>query len=98
MDMEALMAQAQELQNKVSAAQEKLDNTRIKGLSEDGSCIIEITGKYNLVKVTINPAVLAKGASAVETVVEKAFRDAKSKADKIIDEVMSQATAGMPMP
>ena len=98
MDMEALMAQAQELQNKVTAAQEKLAATRIKGLSADGSCIMEITGKYDFVSISIKQNILAGGAKKVESVVAEAFRDAKAKADKIIDEVMGQATAGVPMP
>ena len=33
MDMESLMAQAAELQNKVAAAQEKLAQTTIKGIA-----------------------------------------------------------------
>lgn len=98
MDMEALMAQAQELQSKVTAAQEKLGETRIKGLSADASCIIEITGKYDLVNISIKPDILASGVQKVEAVVADAFRDAKAKADKIIDDVMGQATAGVPMP
>lgn len=97
MDMEALMAQAQELQNKVAAAQEKLANTRIKGLAGNGDCIVEITGKYDLVNVSIKPEILALGAQKVSEAVSAAFRDAKAKADKIIDDVMGQATAGMPM-
>lgn len=97
MDMEALMAQAQELQNKVATAQEKLANTRIKGLAGNGDCIVEITGKYDLININIKPEILALGAQKVSEVVSDAFRDAKAKADKIIDDVMGQATAGMPM-
>ncbi len=98
MDMEALMAQAAELQNKVAAAQEKLSQTHVKGISADGMCIIDLTGKYDLGGVTIRPELLAGGADAVAAAVAAAYRDAKQKADTIIDTVMGDATAGMPMP
>ena len=96
--MESLMAQAAELQNKVAAAQEQLANTNVKGLSSDGMCIIDMTCKYDMTKVIINPNIMVSGADAVATAVLSAYQDAKSKADKVIDDVMSSATAGMSLP
>ena len=96
--MESLMAQAAELQNKVAAAQEQLANTNVKGLSSDGMCIIDMTCKYDMTKVIINPNIMVSGADAVAVAVLSAYQDAKSKADKVIDDVMSSATAGMSLP
>lgn len=98
MDMEALMAQAAELQNKVAAAQEKLAQTNVKGIAGNGVCIVDMTGKYDVLKVTIHPSVLSQGADAVSAAVLAAIKDAKEKADVLIDRVMGEATAGMPMP
>ena len=98
MDMESLMAQAAELQNKVAAAQEQLANTNVKGLSSDGMCIIDMTCKVDMTKVIINPNIMVSGADAVAAAVLSAYQDAKSKADKVIDDVMSSATAGMSLP
>ncbi|MFQ6702864.1 MAG: YbaB/EbfC family nucleoid-associated protein [Alphaproteobacteria bacterium] len=98
MDMEALMAQAAELQNKVAAAQEQLGKTVVKGIAQNGACIVDMTGKYDVIKLTINPDVLTQGVAAVETAVVAAYMDAKQKADTIIDKVMGDATAGIPMP
>ncbi len=98
MDMESLMAQAAELQNKVAAAQEKLAQTNVKGIAQNGACIIDMTGKYDVLKVTIHPSVLSSGADAVSAAVLAAIQDAKEKADVLIDKVMGEATAGMPMP
>ena len=92
------MAQAAELQNKVAAAQEQLANTVVKGIASNGACIIDMTGKYDLLKLTINPDVLSGGVSAVENAVMAAYTDAKQKADTIIDQVMGAATAGVPLP
>ncbi len=98
MDMEALMAQAAELQTKVNAAQEKLASMHVKGIAADGACIVDMTGKYDVASVTIRPDVLAGGADAVSGAVLAAMRDAKAKADVVIDQVMGEATAGVPMP
>ena len=98
MDMESLMAQAAELQNKVAAAQEKLAQTNVKGIAGNGACIIDMTGKYDVLKVTIHPSVLSQGADVVSAAVLAAIKDAKEKADVLIDTVMGEATAGMPMP
>ena len=88
MDMESLMAQAGE----------KLGGMHVKGLAAGGACIVDMSGKYDINSVTINPALLAQGAPAVENAVLSAMRDAKAKADTLIDDVMSDATAGMPIP
>ena len=98
MDMESLMAQAAELQNKVAAAQESLAKTVVKGLASNGACIIDMTGKYDLVKITIKPELLSHGADVVADVVSAAYRDAKQKADELIDRVMGDATNGVELP
>ncbi len=98
MDMEALMAQAAELQNKVAAAQDQLAQTKVKGIATGGACIVEMTGKYDVLKITIRPDILSQGADAVSEIVLAALKDAKVKADDIIDQVMGDATAGVQMP
>ena len=98
MDMESLMAQAAELQNKVAAAQESLAKTVVKGIAENGACIVDMTGKYDLVNLTIKPELLAQGAEVVANVVSAAYRDAKQKADDLIDRVMGDATNGVSLP
>lgn len=98
MDMESLMAQAAELQNKVALAQDQLGKTLVKGIAQNGACIIDMTGKYDVIKLTINPGILADGVGAVESAVMAAYMDAKQKADTMIDKVMGDATAGIPMP
>ena len=98
MDFEQLMAQAQELQGKVAAAQEELGRTHVKGIAGAGDCIVELTGKYDIVNLTISDALAARGAAAITETVLAAMRDAKAKADAIIDKIMGEATAGMPMP
>lgn len=98
MDMNDLMAQASQLQAKVSAAQDLLSKTILKGIAGNGDVIVEMSGKYDLINLTIRPDLLTQDISTVEKMVKEAFDDAKAKADTTIDSVMGQATAGMPLP
>ena len=98
MDMEALMAQASALQDTVTAAQEQLASMHVKGIADGGAVIIDMTGKYDLANLTIRDDVMSRGASAVAELVSAAYIDAKTKADALIDRVMGEATAGVPMP
>ncbi|MDE6250172.1 MAG: YbaB/EbfC family nucleoid-associated protein [Alphaproteobacteria bacterium] len=98
MDMENFMATAQQLQDKVAAAQAKLDKMSVKGISANGGCIVDMSGKYDLINLTIRPDVLSMDADAASKIIADAFRDAKAKADKLIDDVMGAATAGIQMP
>jgi len=98
MDMDTLMAQAKQLQDNVAVAQDRLGGMRVKGLAKGGTCIVDMSGKYDIVSITINPSILGQGTAAVEEAVLSALQDAKGKADELIDKVMSEATAGMQLP
>ena len=95
MDMEALMAQAQDLQTKISEAQDSLAQMHVKGIAENGSVIVTMTGKYDLISVVVRPETLSFGAEMVSKLVADAYRDAKQKADALIDKVMSSVTGGL---
>ena len=96
--MKALMEQAKQLQGKVSAAQEQLGTSSVKGIAGNGLVIVELSGKYDLIKLTLNPDLMKEDLETMTALISAAFNDAKSKADDLIDKVMSAATAGMPLP
>lgn len=98
MDMNDLMAQAKQLQNKVANAQDKLAHTNVRGIASGGACIVEMTGKYDLVSLKLRDDISGRSADEIANIVMAAMRDAKEKADNIIDEVMGDATAGIPLP
>lgn len=95
MDMESLMAQAQDLQTKITAAQDDLAQKRVKGIAENGAVVVDMTGKYDLVSVNISQSALSLGAEALSKLVFDAYKDAKAKADILIDKTMSEITGGM---
>ncbi len=97
MEMQDLMQQAQQLQSRVAEAQEKLANTTVRGIADNGACIVEMTGKYDLVSLKLREDISGRVADEISQIVLAALRDAKSKADEVIDNVMSDATADMPI-
>ena len=91
--MEALMAQAHSLQEKIASAQESLAQMHVKGIAENGAVIVDMTGKYDIVSVTISDNILELGATKVSELVTLALKDAKNKADVLIDKTMSTITS-----
>jgi DNA-binding YbaB/EbfC family protein len=100
MDMKSLMEQAKSMQTKVAAAQDQLGNMSVKGVAGSGDkmVIVEMSGKYDLIKLIIMPGLLTEDAETIAAVVASAFNDAKSKADAAIDKLMGEATAGLQLP
>ena len=95
MDMESLMAQAQDLQSKISAAQDELAQKRVKGIADNGAVVVDMTGKYDVISVTVRPEALSFGADKVSNLVLQAYQDAKEKADSLIEKTMSAITGTM---
>ncbi|MCL2369142.1 MAG: YbaB/EbfC family nucleoid-associated protein [Alphaproteobacteria bacterium] len=96
--MKALMEQAKQLQANVSAAQDELGKATVKGIAGNGMAIVEMSGKYDLVKLTLSPELVKEDLDTITAIISAAFNDAKTKADTMIDKVMGEATAGMPLP
>lgn len=98
MEMSDFMEQARALQDKVSAAQELLDKTIVRGLAGNGDVIVTMTGKYDLNDLQISDALLSMDKATVRNLLMGALNDAKAKADAAIDKVMGAATAGLEIP
>lgn len=95
MDLDAMMAQARELQSRVAAAQDNLGKINVKGIAGNGAVIVDMTAKYDVVDVIISDAAMKNGAENLSKIVRDAFIDAKAKADAVIDKTMSDATNGV---
>jgi DNA-binding YbaB/EbfC family protein len=98
MDLNEMMAQAREIQSRVANAQENLSKVNVKGLAGNGACIVEMTGKYDVLNVIISNEAMKKSAAELSEIVADAIRDAKEKADAIIDKEMQAATNGVNLP
>ena len=92
MDMESLMAQAETLQKRIAEAQDSLAQMHVKGIAQNGAVVVGMTGKYDIESVVISDSVMSLGAKAVSDLASSAFKDAKEKADALIEKVMNSVT------
>lgn len=84
-----LMKQAQEMQAKLMAAQNKMNELEVSGTSGGGMVTVVISGKGDMKKLTIDPKLLSPDdVEMVEDLIVAAFNDAKSKLEAKISEQM----------
>ena len=82
-NMQAMMRQAQKMQQDALKAKEELDNTIFEGSASGGLVKVEIDGKFDMVSVKIDPSVVdPEDVEMLEDLVVAAFNDAKAKADE----------------
>ncbi len=98
MNINALMQQAQKMQEDLKRAQEELAMQQVTGESGGGLVTIVMTGKREARKVTIDPSLLGDDKDMLEDLVAAAINDAVNKVGKMKKEKMASITAGLPIP
>ena len=81
-NMQAMMRQAQKMQQDALKAKEELDNTIFEGTASGEMVKIEINGAYEMQSVKINPAVVDPDDIEMLEDLVVADNDAKNKADE----------------
>lgn len=82
-NMQAMMRQAQKMQQDAMKAKEELDNTIFEGTASGEMVKVEINGAFEMQSVKINPAVVdPEDIEMLEDLVVAAYNDAKNKADE----------------
>ena len=81
-NMQAMMRQAQKMQQDAMKAKEELDNAIFEGSASGGMVKVEINGAYDMQSVKIDPSVVdADDVEMLEDLIVAAYNDAKSKID-----------------
>lgn len=94
-----LMQQAQKMQEKMQAAQEKLADMEVTGESGGGMVKIVLTGKYEARKITVDPSLYQENdQEMLEDLILAAINDAVHKVEAENKDSMSGMTAGMSLP
>ena len=94
-----MMKQAQELQNKMSEAQKKVEQLEAEGSSGGGLIKIIIDGKNVVKSVHIDDSLInSEEKEILEDLIVAAFNDAKEKIQKKISDEMSSITGGIKLP
>ncbi len=94
-----MMKQAQQLQKKMSEAQEKLNNIEVEGLSGGGLVKITATAKGIFKRITIDDTLMKiEEKEILEDLIIAAINDAKQKGEVAAQEEMKSLTGGLPLP
>ncbi len=93
-----LMKQAQAMQANMQKVQDELAQIEVEGQSGAGLVKVQITCKYDVKRVTIDPSLVGDDKEMLEDLVAAAFNDAARRVEARIAEKMSSVTAGMGLP
>ncbi len=95
-DMSALLAQAQQLQQQLMAAKDRLAETQVTGSAANGLVTATVTGTGDLVSVTIKPeACDPDDAETLGDMVVAAVRDASEQAERLAAEQFGPMAGGL---
>ncbi len=97
-NMNALMKQAQKMQEEIAKKQEEINNTEITSSVSGGLVKVTMNGTFEVVDIKIAPdAVDPDDVEMLEDLVKAGLRDAKEKVEAMKKEKMGQyANMGMP--
>ena len=98
MDINNLMKQAQQMQEKMAKMQENASNAEVAGESGGGMVKIVMTGRYDVKKVTIDPSLLEEDKALLEDLLAAAVNDAVRRVESQAKTAMSDMTGGMNFP
>ena len=94
-----LMKQAQEMQARMQAMQDKLAAFELEGAAGGGLVRVAVNGKGLMRRVKIDPTLVdPKEVEVLEDLVVAAFNDAKAKVEAHIAEEMQKLTGGLNLP
>jgi DNA-binding YbaB/EbfC family protein len=96
-DMNALLQQAQQMQEQLQEAQQRLHDSEVEGTV--GSVTVKVNGVGELTAVDVKPGSFdaddAESLSDLGDMVVAAYRDAKAKADAMASEALGPLAGGL---
>lgn len=98
-DLMGMMKKAQELQERMQEAQQKLGDLVVDGSSGGGLVTVTLTGKGDLRGLKIDPSLFRDDdVEVLEDLIIAAHSDARQKAEAETAEKMQELTAGLQLP
>ncbi len=95
-DMNALLQQAQAMQEQMVAAQTELAETEVDGTVSDGLVTVTVNGTGDLVRVKIRQDSFdPSDTEDLEDLIVAAYRDARSRADALAADALGPLAGGL---
>ncbi|UOE22161.1 YbaB/EbfC family nucleoid-associated protein [Thermobifida halotolerans] len=100
MDMQAILQQAQQMQQQLMAAQQELDEAKLQGTSGGGLVTVTMNGRGQVEDITIDPGAVDPGdasdtAQTIADLVLAAIRDAERMVEELQQQKMGPLAQGM---
>jgi len=93
-----MIKQAEAMQAKMQKAQAEIETLEVVGESGGGMVKVTMTGKHQVKRVQIEPAVVGEDREMLEDIIAAAINDAVQKVDVRVQEKMASLTAGLQLP
>lgn len=99
MNIQKMMKQAQQAQQKLADMQAKLEEEESEGSSGGGMVVVQMNGKFALRKITIDKSLIDPNEKEMlEDLIVAAFNDAKGKIEANANQRMSEIAGGLGLP
>ena len=93
-----MMKQAEALQRNMQKAQEEIARMEVTGESGGGMVKVTMTGKYEVKRVQIEPAVIGEDREMLEDLVAAAINDAVRRVESETQQRMAGMMSGLRLP
>ncbi|MGO4711891.1 YbaB/EbfC family nucleoid-associated protein [Bradyrhizobium sp. 2TAF24] len=98
-DFLGMMKQAAQLQSKMKAMQDELEQTEVEGIAGGGLVAARMTAKMEVKAIKIDPSLIKpEDREMIEDLIVAALNDARRKAEAAVQEKMKALTGGLPLP
>ena len=97
-DFGNLMKQAQQIQEGLAQAQQKIERLTVEGSAGGGMVRAVVNGKHELLTLTIDPTVFKEDVELLQDLVIAAVNEAIRNAQKMATEEMTKITGGIKIP
>jgi DNA-binding YbaB/EbfC family protein len=95
----AMMRQMQEMQAKMNAMQQRLEETEITGSAGNGLVTVFINGKGEMKKIKLDPTIVdPSDVETLEDLIVAGCNDARTKMESAIGKETEQMMGGLQLP
>ncbi len=93
-----ILKQAQAMQENLKRAQEELAALEVAGAAAGGMVRVTMTGRHDVKRVEIDPALLKDDKEVLEDLIAAAVNDAVRKVEQTAQAKMAGVTGGLSLP
>jgi DNA-binding YbaB/EbfC family protein len=99
MDIQQMMQQAKELQEKMAGAQNELATKEVSSTVGGGMVTVRVNGRSEIIDLKIEPEVIDRDdPEMLQDLIKAAVNDATAKAREMIKAEMAKLTGGLNIP